>query len=45
MSSHTIELPNETAVKLDFLNVAYELKSGACLSVRSLVECLFSIEF
>ncbi|AAS40514.1 DUF3924 family protein [Bacillus paranthracis] len=45
MNTLTIELPKETAEKLDLLKQAYEKKTGASISESTLVQTLISKEF
>ena len=45
MNTLTIELPKETAEKLDLLKKCYEKKTGATISESSLVQTLISKEF
>ncbi len=42
MNTLTIELPKETAEKLDLLKQAYEKKTGASISESTLVQTLIS---
>ncbi|MFF1992364.1 DUF3924 family protein [Bacillus mycoides] len=45
MNTLTIELPKETAEKLDLLKKSYEKKTGATISESTLVQTLISKEF
>jgi len=45
MNTLTIELPQETAEKLDLLKQTYEKKTGASISESTLVQTLISKEF
>ncbi|WP_459501566.1 DUF3924 family protein [Bacillus sp. C1] len=45
MNTLTIELPKETAEKLELLQQAYQKKTGTIISESTLVQSLISREF